>query len=57
MFAGLTDLVDQLDKIIVNNRPLLDELFANLRELTNMIGQHDDLLRNLLQGSADEFHK
>jgi virulence factor Mce-like protein len=51
MFAGLTELVDQLDKIIVNNRPMLDELFSNLRELTNMIGQHDDLLRNLLQSA------
>lgn len=49
MFAGLTDLVDQLDKIVVNNRPLLDELFANLHQLTNMVGRHDDLLRNLLQ--------
>lgn len=49
MFAGLTDLVDQLDKIVVNNRPLLDELFANLHQLTNMVGQHDELLRNLLQ--------
>lgn len=49
MFAGLTDLVDQLDKVVVNNRPLLDELFANLHQLTNMVGQHDDLLRNLLQ--------
>jgi virulence factor Mce-like protein len=51
MFAGLTELVDQLDKIIVNNRPMLDELFSNLHELTNMIGQHDDLLRNLLQSA------
>jgi virulence factor Mce-like protein len=51
MFAGLTELVDQLDKIIVNNRPMLDELFSNLHQLTNMIGQHDDLLRNLLQAA------
>ncbi|OBF62321.1 mammalian cell entry protein [Mycobacterium sp. 852002-51971_SCH5477799-a] len=51
MFAGLTDLVDQLDKIVVNNRPMLDELFANLHQLTNMVGQHVDLLRNLLQAA------
>ncbi len=49
MFAALTELVDQLDKIVVNNRPMLDELFANLHQLTNMVGQHDDLVRNILQ--------
>lgn len=49
MFAALTELVDQLDKVIVTNRPMLDELFTNLHDLTNMIGQHDDLVRNILQ--------
>ncbi|BBZ10850.1 MCE family protein [Mycobacterium branderi] len=51
MLAALTQLVDQLDKIVVNHRPMLDELFTNLHELTNMVGQHDDLLRNLLQAA------
>lgn len=49
MLAALSHLVDQLDKIVVNDRPMLDELFTNLHDLTNMVGQHDDLLRNLLQ--------
>lgn len=49
MLAALAQLVDQLDKIVVDDRPMLDELFANLHDLTNMIGQHDDLVRNLLQ--------
>lgn len=51
MLAALTKLVDQLDKIVVTDRPMLDELFANLHQLTNMVGQHDDLLRNLLQAA------
>jgi virulence factor Mce-like protein len=49
MLAALTQLVVQLNKIVVNDRPMLDELFTNLHDLTNMIGHHDDLLRNLLQ--------
>jgi virulence factor Mce-like protein len=49
MLAALTHLVDQLDKIVVKDRPMLDELFTNVHDLTNMIGHHDDLLRNLLQ--------
>jgi hypothetical protein len=42
-------LVDSLAKIVVNDRPMLDDMLTNLRELTNMVGQHDDLLRNVLQ--------
>ncbi|KLO39314.1 mammalian cell entry protein [Mycobacterium nebraskense] len=49
MLEALTQLVDRLDKVVVKNRPMLDELFTNLHELTNMVGKHDDLLRNLLQ--------
>jgi virulence factor Mce-like protein len=49
MLASLTQLVNQLDKIVVKDRPTLDEVFTNLHDLTNMVGHHDDLLRNLLQ--------
>lgn len=49
MLAALTNVVGNLNRIIVNDRPQLDEMMANLRELTNMISAHDDLVRNLLQ--------
>jgi virulence factor Mce-like protein len=49
MLRALTSLVDSLAKIVVNDRPMLDDMLTNLRELTNMVGQHDDLLRNVLQ--------
>jgi virulence factor Mce-like protein len=49
MLHALTNLVDSLDKIVVNDRPMLDDMLTNLRELTNMVGQHDDLFRNVLQ--------
>lgn len=49
MLHALTNLVDSLDKIVVNDRPMLDDMLTNLREFTNMVGQHDDLLRSVLQ--------
>lgn len=49
MLAALTKLTDQLDKLVVNNRPMLDDMLSNLRELTDMLGQHDDMLRSILQ--------
>ncbi len=51
MLAGLTSLVSNLNQTVVNNRPMLDDMLANLRELTNMVGQHDDLIRSLLQSA------
>ncbi|MEN4479478.1 MCE family protein [Mycolicibacterium cosmeticum] len=49
MLDALTRLVDNLDKLVVGHRPMVDDMLANLHELTNMVGRHDDLFRNLLQ--------
>ncbi|MEZ0364688.1 MCE family protein [Mycobacterium sp. pUA109] len=49
MLAALTRLVTSLSQIVVNDRPLLGEMLTNLHALTDMIGQHDDLFRDLLQ--------
>jgi len=49
MMASLTELVNSLNNITVNDRPQLEELLANLRKLSDMMGQHDDLLRSILQ--------
>lgn len=51
MLAALTNLVNNLDKVVVNDRPMLDDMFTNLRKLAEMLGQHDDLLRSLLQAA------
>lgn len=51
MLAALTNLVTNLDKVVVNDRGMLDEMFTNLRTLAEMLGSHDDLLRSLLQSA------
>lgn len=51
MLAALNNLVNNLDEIVVDDRATLDETFKNLRDLTDMIGEHDDLLRSLLQAA------
>jgi ABC-type transporter Mla subunit MlaD len=49
LMAGLTDLVQNLSQIVVDDRPQLEELLTSLRELSDMLGKHDDLLRSTLQ--------
>lgn len=49
MMQSLTNLVQQLSKIAIKDRPQLDEMLRTLHQLTDMLGQHDDLLRNILQ--------
>ncbi len=49
LLAALTGLTNNLDKIVVNDRPMLDDMFKNVRELSDMLGQHDDMVSNLLQ--------
>lgn len=49
MMQSLTNLVQQLSKITIKDRPQLDEMLRTLHQLTDMLGQHDDLLRNILQ--------
>ncbi len=51
MMQSLTSLVEILDKIVVTDRPQVDALVRDTRELTNLIAEHDDLLRNILQVS------
>ncbi|WP_238395389.1 MlaD family protein [Mycolicibacterium sp. CBMA 295] len=49
MLASLTNLVQTLSGIVIDDRPQLEQLLTNLRELSDMLGKHDDLLRSVLQ--------
>ena len=49
MMDALTNLVETLSEIVIEDRPQLEELLRNIRELSGMLGQHDDLLRSTLQ--------
>ncbi len=51
MMRSLTSLVDILSKILVSDRSGIDSLVKDTREFTNIIAQHDDLFRSLLQVS------
>ncbi|BBX27511.1 MlaD family protein [Mycolicibacterium alvei] len=51
MLASLTDLVQTLNDIVVDDRPQLEKLLTDLRSLSDMLGQHDDLLRSTLQSA------
>lgn len=49
MMDALTNLVETLSDIVIDDRPELEALLVNIRELSDMLGQHDDLLRSILQ--------
>ncbi len=49
MMQSVTSLVDTMSQIVVNDRAGLEALLKDIREFTDMMAQHDDLLRNLLQ--------
>lgn len=49
LMTALTNLVETLSGIVIDDRPELEKLLTNLRELSDMLGQHDDLLRSTLQ--------
>lgn len=49
LMASLTNLVETLSGIVIDDRPELENLLVNLRELSDMLGKHDDLLRSTLQ--------
>lgn len=51
MLAALTNLVGNLNNVVVKDRSMLDDMLANLRALTDMVGQHDDMLRSLIQSA------
>jgi ABC-type transporter Mla subunit MlaD len=48
LFASTTALVDVI-KSIVSDEPALNETLAALRDFLRMVGEHDALLRNVLQ--------
>lgn len=51
MLQSLTGLVDIMGKILIDDRPGVDALARDIREFTDIIAQHDDLLRSILQVS------
>ena len=51
MMQSLQSLADVLGKIAINDRPALDALIADMRDVTGLMGQHNDLMRNMLQAS------
>jgi phospholipid/cholesterol/gamma-HCH transport system substrate-binding protein len=51
MMQSLQSLVDVLSKIVINDRSGLDALLKDMADFTGLLGQHNDLLRNLLQVS------
>ncbi len=51
MMQSLTSLVDILGKILVNDRSHVDALIKDTRDMTDLLAQHDDLMRNTLQVS------
>lgn len=57
MMQSLTNLVDTMGQIVVNDRAGLDSLINDMRDFTAMMAQHDDLLANLLQISPIFFRE
>jgi virulence factor Mce-like protein len=49
MMDGLTNLVQTLADIAVDDRPELEAVLVDIRQLTDLLAQHDDLLRSILQ--------
>lgn len=57
MMQSLTSLVDTMSQIVVNDRSGLETLLKDMRDFTDMVAQHDDLLRNMLQVSPIFFRE
>ena len=51
MMQALTTLVETLSPILVDNRADLEATLKDLRQLSDMLGQHDDLVRSILQSA------
>jgi virulence factor Mce-like protein len=49
LLDATTTLVHQLEPIVVDNKPEVQQLIANLTSMTAMIAGHDNLLRSILQ--------
>ncbi len=51
LIASMTNLVQTLSGVIVDDRPELEETLQSLNQLTGLLAQHDDLLRSTLQSA------
>jgi virulence factor Mce-like protein len=49
LMDSITNLVERLSDIVIDDRPELEALLVNVRELSDLLAQHDDLLRSILQ--------
>lgn len=52
MMQAIGKLVDMLRKVTVEDRAALDALIVNTKKFTDLLGQHDDLFRDILQVMA-----
>ena len=51
MVQSLTSLVTVLDSTIVEDRPKLEALLTDIKRLSGLLAQRDDMLRNILQSA------
>jgi ABC-type transporter Mla subunit MlaD len=49
LLQAATDLIVTADEVLGADRANIDQLLADIREVTSMLGDHDELLRNLFQ--------
>ncbi|UXA18714.1 MCE family protein [Mycobacterium sp. SMC-4] len=49
MMDAITNLVQMLSDLVIDDRAELEALLVDVRELSGMLGQHDDLVRSILQ--------
>ncbi len=49
MMASLTNLVQTLSNIVIDDRPALEKLLVDLQELSTLLGKNDGMLRSILQ--------
>lgn len=49
MMDSLTNLVQTLSSIVIDDRPELEELLSNLRELSTLLAKNDGMVRSILQ--------
>lgn len=49
LMQSLTNIVDTLNQLVVNDRSGLETLLKDMHDFTGMMAQHDDLLRSMLQ--------
>ncbi|OBI96292.1 mammalian cell entry protein [Mycobacterium alsense] len=57
MMQSLTSLVDTMSQIVVNDRSGLDALINDMRDFTDLMAKHDDLLADMLQISPIFFRE